>query len=170
MPTTTGRTRRARSTRYSNSACETATTAVDFAKDQFERTFEMSFEFQEVAPGQPVTASWANSLVRAVRRALNVSAASPLEARADDSGISLSLSTWPRWELCELSTTLSAGGQAQARLQTFDFATSDWIDLSAEEVSVHDSLGDKNGAVGRRAWIYYSPVSARWEVIQLQCN
>ncbi len=130
----------------------------------------MIFEFREVAPGQPVTASWANALVQAVRRALRVSASAPLEARADATGINLSLSTWPRWELCELTTTLSAGGQAQARLKTYSFATSSWVNLGSEEITIHDSLGDKNGAVGRRAWINFSPVSDRWEVIQLQCN
>jgi hypothetical protein len=130
----------------------------------------MSFEFREVLSGEPVTASWANALVRTIGRALKVTAAAPLEARADNSGISLSLSSWPRWELCELTTSLSAGGNAQARFKTFDFGATAWIDLSAEEVTIFDSLGDKNAAVGRRAWIYFSPVSARWEVIQLQCN
>lgn len=130
----------------------------------------MSFELREVAPGEPVTAAWANALVRAARRALNITVAEPLEVRADHSGVNLSLSTWPRWELCELTTTLFAGGQAQARLQTFDFATSQWIDLGAEEITVHDSLGDKHGVAGRRAWIYFSPVSGRWEIVQLQCD
>ena len=32
----------------------------------------MSFELQDVAPGEPVTAAWANTLVRAVRRAVKV--------------------------------------------------------------------------------------------------
>lgn len=130
----------------------------------------MSFEFREVTSGQPLTAEWANGLVRAVRRALRFSAAAPLEARADAGGMHLALTSWPRWELCELTTTLTAGGQAQARLKTFNFSTSTWTDLTAEEVSIHDSLGDKNASPGRRAWIFFSPVSARWEVVQLQCN
>lgn len=129
----------------------------------------MSFEFRDVLPGEPVSANWANALLRAIRRSLRVTASAPLEARSDNSGISLSLSTWPRWELCELTTSLSAGGQAQARIQTFHFGSSAWEDISAEEVTIHDSLGDKNAAAGSRAWIFYSPVSDRWEVVQLQC-
>lgn len=130
----------------------------------------MTIDLREVARGEPITAEWGNALVGALRRALRITAASPLEVHADAGGINLSLASWPRWELCELTTTLAAGGQAQARFQTFDFATSAWIDFTAEEITVHDSLGDKNGAAGRRAWIFFSPVSARWEVVQLQCN
>jgi len=130
----------------------------------------MNFEFREVAAGDPITADWGNSLVRALRRALRISAAAPLEARLDSGGINLSLASWPRWELCELTTTLTAGGQAQARLKTFNFTALAWTDLTSEEITIHDSLGDKNGAVGRRAWIFFSPVSDRWEIVQLQCN
>lgn len=130
----------------------------------------MNFEFREVATGDPITADWGNSLVRALQRVLRISAAAPLEARLDEGGINLSLSSWPRWELCELTTTLTAGGQAQARLKTFNFSTSAWTDLTAEEITICDSLGDKSGAVGRRAWIFFSPVSGRWEVVQLQCS
>lgn len=130
----------------------------------------MQFSLREVSAGEPITADWANGLVRALRRALRITAAAPLEVRSDAGGVNLSLASWPRWELCELTTALHAGGEAQARLQTFDFSTGAWIDLDADEVTIHDSLGDKHGSLGQRAWIHFSPVSARWEVLQLQCH
>jgi hypothetical protein len=122
---------------------------------------------EEVRAGEPITAEWANALVRAVRRMQRVSVAAPLRAKIDATGLHLSLATWPRWELCELTEELSAGGQAMA--VQLAFTDSAWTVVEGCEVLVFDSLGDKNGLPGDRLWVYYCPKSARWEIVQLAC-
>ncbi|MBX3411565.1 MAG: hypothetical protein KF708_02515 [Pirellulales bacterium] len=122
---------------------------------------------EEVRAGEPITAEWANTLVRAVRQMQRVSAAAPLRCQVDSSGLHLSLTSWPRWELCELTTELSAGSSAKA--VPLVFVNSLWTHLGGCEFDVFDSLGDKNGLVGDRLWAYYSPKSLRWEIVQLAC-
>lgn len=122
---------------------------------------------EEVRAGEPITAEWANTLVRAVRQMQRVSVAAPLRAKIDAAGLHLSLATWPRWELCELTEELSAGGHAMAVQLAFKHDL--WSPLTGCEVDVFDSLGDKNGVPGDRLWVYFSPKSGRWEIVQLAC-
>lgn len=124
-------------------------------------------ELREVRPGEPVTAAWANAVLRGVRQALRLTVAAPLQMQRGSSGVHLSLALWPRWELCELTADLSAGSSATAHRKTFD--GTDWIDAVVEEIEVFDSIGDKIGSEGDRLWAFFSTASGRWEIVQLAC-
>lgn len=95
-----------------------------------------------------------------------LTASYPLLLTEDASGVHLSLARWPEPELCELTETLSAGGDAEAERLTFE--ETQWHG-GGGMIRVHDSLGDKNGEVGDRLWVIFSRKSGRWEVVQLEC-
>ncbi len=121
----------------------------------------------EVRSGEPITAAWANALVRAIRRALRVTVAYPLELQQGQHGTHVRLAHQSEPRLFELSDTLSAGSSAPAGRLRFD--ASDWT-TSGETETLYDSLGTFSGTSGDRAWAFFSRESGRWEILQLECN
>lgn len=127
----------------------------------------MPFEPEEVRSGEPVSAAWANSLQRAIRRGGELTVAPPLKLQRGATGVHLSIGGLPQWDLCELNEGLEAGSSAAAKRLTFDGI--EWVDAASQEVVVYDSIGDKSGEIGDRLWAFFSAKSGRWEIVQIAC-
>jgi hypothetical protein len=127
----------------------------------------MTSRLRRVEPGEPITAATFNALVDALNQALRITAAFPVEARRHPGGTHISLAFTEREALVELTSSLSSGGSATARILHFD--GDDWIDADSDTIEVHDAIGSLEGNPGDKALVRFHRQSGRWLVWQLQC-
>ncbi len=70
-------------------------------------------------------------------------------------------------EVVQLTTTLSMGGSAQARVLYFDGSA--WRETS-QEITVHDVVGSMEGTPGKRGLAWFHRQSGLWLLWQLECR
>lgn len=85
---------------------------------------------QKVAPGEPITAEWANALVDAVLGLGRIVGVAPVQVQYSDVGVQISLASLPRFDLVELQDTIEPlDTDKQAKRLSFDPSETDpWID------------------------------------------
>ncbi len=126
-----------------------------------------AFELHRVRPGDPVTARAFNALVDAVRPLGRMTATPPLSVSRDAAGVRIALAWVPRWEVVELTESLSTGGTASAKIKWYD--GNDWVDAGLEPITVVDALGTFEGAASDRAIAFFHQQSGLWVVVQVVC-
>ncbi|MBI1899744.1 MAG: hypothetical protein HYS13_01360 [Planctomycetia bacterium] len=94
-------------------------------------------------------------------------AASPLELRRNGAGVQVSLAPQDLEALVELTSSLSQGGSARAKVLWFDGTS--WIDADTAELTVYDVIGTMQATSGKKALVRFHRQSGRWVVWQLQC-
>jgi len=123
---------------------------------------------REVQPGEPITAAWANSLVRFIRQVGEITVGYPLQLSRGSHGSHISMPPIVFDHLIELTEALSSGSNADAKLLTWD--GTNWTTTGAKTIKVYDSVGgSRDGASGDRGWAFFSGESARWELKVLGC-
>ncbi len=128
----------------------------------------MAEPLREVKPGDPITAAWANSLVKFIKQSLKISVASPLQLSQGPHGVHIHMARPQEDKLIELTEDLSSGGSATADRLLWN--GTDWTSTGAEEITVYDSIGgSRDGASGDRGWAFFSRESGRWELKALGC-
>ncbi len=90
----------------------------------------------------------------------------PIEVRRHPGGVHLSLAYTDRDAVIELTTALSSGGSARAKVLWLDGA---WKEAESEELTVYDVIGTMEGDPGDKALAKFHRQSGRWLVWQLQC-
>jgi hypothetical protein len=90
----------------------------------------------------------------------------PIEVRRHAGGVHLSLAYTDRDAVIELTSQLSAGGSARAKVLWLDGA---WKEAESEELTVYDVIGTMEGDPGDKALAKFHRQSGRWLVWQLQC-
>jgi hypothetical protein len=95
------------------------------------------------------------------------SAASPVELRRSSAGVQVAVATQDLEALVELTSSLSQGGSARAKVLWFDGAS--WIDADTEELTVYDVIGTMQATSGKKALVRFHRQGGRWVVWQLQC-
>ena len=96
-----------------------------------------------------------------------ITAAFPVEVRRRPGGWHLSLAYEEQAAVVELTSTLSLGGEAYARVLWH--VEGDWTEAETAELTVHDALGTFEGNPGDRALVRFDRQSGQWIVWQLQC-
>ncbi|MGE0609283.1 MAG: hypothetical protein AB7O62_19485 [Pirellulales bacterium] len=124
-------------------------------------------QLPRVLPGQPITAAAFNALVEAVNRLSAIGGSYPIEVRRHPAGVQISLAVQDREALVELTSSLSGGGSATAKILHFDGST--WIDAQTDPIRVHDVIGSMEGNVSDHALCRFHRQSGRWLVWQLEC-
>ncbi len=130
---------------------------------------------QRLPPGAPVSASDYNALVDRVEELRQligtpqhwpITCSFPIEVRRHPGGVHLSLAYTDRDAVIELTSTLSAGGNARAKVLWLDGG---WKEAESEELTVYDVIGTMEGDPGDKALAKFHRQSGRWLVWQLQC-
>ena len=125
--------------------------------------------------GATVSAAHHNALVDAVAGLRDlisspqrwpITASFPLEVRRHAGGIHISLAYTDRDAVIELTSRLSAGGTARAKVLWLDGT---WKEAESEEITVYDVIGTMEGDPGDKALAKFHRQSGRWLVWQLQC-
>ncbi len=93
-------------------------------------------------------------------------AAPPLQLTCLPEGTQLIPAPPEAAEVVQLTTTLSLGGSAQARVLHYDGAT--WKQ-TAQEITVHDVVGSIEGPPGKRGLAWFHRQSGLWILWQLEC-
>jgi hypothetical protein len=96
-----------------------------------------------------------------------ITAAFPLEIRKHAGGLHISLAYTDREAVVELTSTLSSGGSARAKVLWFQNGS--WSQGATDEITVYDAIGTMEGSVGDKALVKFHRQSGRWIVWQLQC-
>ncbi len=116
----------------------------------------------KVAPGEPITAEWANALVEAVVSLGRIVGVAPVLVQYSDVGIQISLPTLPRFDLVELKDTIEARDtDKQAARFSFDPAATDkWID--AAQTLDHTADAQQGLALaGERHLTFFHPAAGQ---------
>jgi hypothetical protein len=122
-----------------------------------------------IAPGEPISAEWANALLAEIERLRRWSVGAPLRMVAGEAGIALSATRESEPQLIELLGALAAGGSAAAKRLHWSEAANDFLDLDAANITVFDALGTFVGGAGDRGYAFFNRGSGRWEILQLAC-
>jgi hypothetical protein len=135
----------------------------------------MQQRIRRLPPGSNVSASEYNLLVDAVaalRELMEspqrwpISASFPLEVRRHAGGLHLSLAYTDCDAVMELTSRLSGGGSARAKVLWLDGT---WQEAEREEITVYDVVGTMEGDPGDKGLAKFHRQSGRWLVWQLQC-
>lgn len=118
--------------------------------------------------GEPITERWLAELVETVGRRLSLTAAPPLVAREDQTGVHLALAWEPRLEPFVLRSELEPGGDAEAELLLWTGTV--WTSDSSGPITVYDAILTFQGEPGTRGWATFHHQSGRWQVVQLACE
>lgn len=127
----------------------------------------MRAPLRRVQPGAPITADNHNALVDAINALSNISTSFPLRLHRLPTGVHLGLAFEEKEALVELTSDLSIGGGATAKILWWD--GTDWTESSAPEIEVHDAIGTFEGLAGDRALVRFHRQSGKWLVWQLKC-
>ncbi len=95
-----------------------------------------------------------------------LSVAAPLKLLQHAGGLQLVAPLPEAAEVVQLTTTLTLGGSAQARVLHYDGAT--WKQ-TAQEITVHDVVGSMEGTPGKRGLAWFHRQSGLWILWQLEC-
>lgn len=98
---------------------------------------------------------------------LPITAAFPVEVRRHPGGVHISLAHGESEALVELTSSLSSGGQAAARILWYDGSA--WQPADTDEITIHDAVGSFEGDSGDRALVKFDRQSGLWLVWQLEC-
>ena len=95
-----------------------------------------------------------------------ITASFPLEVHRNAGGIHIALAYTDRDAVIELTSRLSGGGSARAKILWLDGT---WKEAESEEITVYDVIGTMEGDPGDKALAKFHRQSGRWLVWQLQC-
>lgn len=116
-----------------------------------------SYHFQPVTKGQPVTADWANSLVTALQRAIGE--IDRLKAQVD-------IALAQRLDaVVELTSDLSMGGSANAKVLYRDTEANTWKDGATHEITIYDAVGNIEARAGDRFIAKFIRQQGIWVVL-----
>lgn len=127
----------------------------------------MSSPLRRVEPGQPITAAAFNALVDAINQVRSISGAYPIEVRRHPGGIHVSLAVQEKDAVVQLTSPLSSGGSASAKILHFD--GTDWVAAETDPIRVYDVIGSMEGSINDHALCRFHRQSGRWIVWQLEC-
>jgi hypothetical protein len=91
----------------------------------------------------------------------------PIEVRRHRGGVHISLAFTEKEALVELTTMLTSGGNAKAKVLWRQGGT--WSQADTDEITVYDAVGTMEGNVGDKALVKFHRQSGLWIVWQLQC-
>lgn len=115
------------------------------------------YHFKPVSPGEPVTADWANSLVAMI----NSLSSEVIRLRS-----LLDAHLYQRLDaLVELTSDLSMGGQANAKVLCRDTDPNTWTDAATREITVYDAIGNLEATAGSRFIARYLRQQGIWIVL-----
>jgi len=142
---------------------------------------------RRLPPGETVTAAHYNALVDALQargepqrepgssplrelgsspQRWNITSSFPIEVRRHAGGVHLSLAYTDRDAVIELTTSLSSGSSAKAKVLWLDGI---WKESERDEITVYDVVGTMEGNPGEKGLAKFHRQSGRWIVWQLQC-
>lgn len=127
----------------------------------------MSIPLRRVEPDQPVSATSFNGLVDAVNQLRSIRGAFPIEVRRHPGGVQVSLAVQEKEAVVQLTSALSSGGSASAKILHFN--GTDWVAAETDPIRVYDAIGSMEGRVNSHALCRFHRQSGRWIVWQLEC-
>ena len=118
---------------------------------------------KQLKAGEPITESWIASLVKAVLKSMNISAASPLKVQKDEAGIRISMPSPFQRRWAKLQGNLSKTQSADAIFQTWSDSQSKWVDEGTLTVKVVVGPNDATTAAkDQTVLIYADDVLGKW--------